>query len=56
MRLLRLLRRALPDLDRQALAAVASGVHTEAETTLARRYGRLLQTYEAMFWNTLADE
>lgn len=44
-----------PDLNRQALAAVASGVHTEAETTLARRYGRLLQTYEAMFWNTLAD-
>ncbi|MEU4347805.1 transcriptional regulator [Streptomyces sp. NPDC023838] len=44
-----------PDLERQALAAVASGVHSDAETTLARRYGRLLQSYEAMFWNTLAD-
>lgn len=44
-----------PDLERQALAAVASGVRSEAGTALARRYGRLLQTYEAMFWNTLAD-
>ncbi|MEV6549126.1 transcriptional regulator [Streptomyces sp. NPDC051597] len=44
-----------PDLERQALAAVASGVRSGAEAVPARRYGRLLQTYEAMFWNTLAD-
>ncbi|MGP9022439.1 transcriptional regulator [Streptomyces sp. BR1] len=44
-----------PDLERQALAAVASGVRGEADIALARRYGRLLQTYESMFWNTLAE-
>ncbi|MFK8911053.1 transcriptional regulator [Streptomyces sp. YS-3] len=44
-----------PELERQALAAVASGVRSEAGTAPARRYGRLLQNYEAMFWNTLAD-
>ncbi|GAA0584796.1 transcriptional regulator [Streptomyces crystallinus] len=44
-----------PELERQALAAVASDVPSEAGAALARRYGRLLQSYEAMFWNTLAD-
>ncbi|MFD9789983.1 transcriptional regulator [Streptomyces sp. NPDC059070] len=44
-----------PDLERQALAAVASGVRTPADAALAGRYGRLLQTYESSFWNTLAE-
>jgi hypothetical protein len=40
-----------PELEEQALAAV----HAEASLALALRYGQLLQSYELMFWNSLAD-
>jgi hypothetical protein len=39
-----------PDLERQALATLEAG----NPTPMAFRYGRLLQSYELMFWNTLA--
>lgn len=39
-----------PDLERQALATLEAG----SPTPKAFRYGRLLQSYELMFWNTLA--
>ncbi|MFE0106151.1 transcriptional regulator [Streptomyces sp. NPDC059009] len=45
-----------PDLDRQALAAVGAGLERGRVTrAAARRHGRLLQAYEEMFWETLAD-
>jgi hypothetical protein len=46
-----------PDTDARALAAVAerqSGL-SRAAAAEASEYGRLLQSYELMFWNTLAD-
>jgi hypothetical protein len=39
-----------PQLEEQALATLAAG----SPTPRAFRYGRLLQSYELMFWNTLA--
>ena len=46
-----------PEVTEQALDAVRSG--TDAGHAVGgpavHRYGRLLQTYELMFWNTLAD-
>ncbi len=43
-----------PELDRQAQAAVQEGLDTNRlEEPFARRYGRLLQSYEAMFWDSL---
>ncbi|MGW6021330.1 thiaminase II/PqqC family protein [Streptomyces sp. NPDC055099] len=45
-----------PDLERQALAAVRAGMgHGLDATGFALRHGQLLQRYEAMFWETLAD-
>ncbi|MFD0554172.1 hypothetical protein ACFQ0X_37235 [Streptomyces rectiviolaceus] len=45
-----------PDLERQALAAVRAGMERGLDATgSALRHGRLLQRYEAMFWETLAD-
>ncbi len=44
-----------PELDALAAAAVESTVDNEDRLREARRYGRLLQRYEVMFWNTLAD-
>lgn len=45
-----------PDLERQALAAVRAGMDRGLDPTgSALRYGKLLQRYEAMFWETLAD-
>ncbi|MFD5130163.1 transcriptional regulator [Streptomyces olindensis] len=44
-----------PDLDRLATAAVQAGLDTgRLDEMSACRYGRLLQTYEAMFWNALS--
>jgi hypothetical protein len=44
-----------PELESQATAAVRAGLEAgRLDETSARRYGRLLQTYEAMFWNALA--
>ncbi|QEU96404.1 hypothetical protein [Streptomyces kanamyceticus] len=44
-----------PDLDRHALAAVQAGLDRGRITAVHLRYGRLVQRYEAMFWQTLAD-
>ncbi|MEV5430843.1 transcriptional regulator [Streptomyces sp. NPDC052701] len=43
-----------PELDERATAAVQEGLDTGRLTEdLSHRYGRLLQSYEAMFWRTL---
>ena len=44
-----------PELELLARAAVQDGIDTGRVTSAAYRYGRLLQAYELMFWNTLAD-
>jgi hypothetical protein len=45
-----------PDMEQQALAVIPAELDTGWQTSTARRYGRLLQAYELMFWNTLADQ
>jgi hypothetical protein len=45
----------VPELEEQALAAVQTGLDTGVRLDDARGHGRLLQGYELMFWNTLAD-
>lgn len=45
----------VPELEQQALAAVQAGLETGVSLDAARDHGRLLQSYELMFWNTLAD-
>ncbi|MFI0738919.1 transcriptional regulator [Streptomyces sp. NPDC021100] len=48
--------RPAPDAADAALAAVAAGLADGVLTEgLAHRYGRLLQSYETMFWNALAE-
>lgn len=43
-----------PELDQRARAAVQEGLDTgRLDDTRAHRYGRLLQSYEAMFWHAL---
>jgi hypothetical protein len=44
-----------PDLEQQALATLQAGIDAGRTGDVAFRYGRLLQEYELMFWNTLAD-
>jgi TENA/THI-4/PQQC family len=44
-----------PDGDEPALAVVQAGLDAGRATDQAREYGRLLQSYELMFWNTLAE-
>ncbi|WP_369696842.1 transcriptional regulator [Streptomyces sp. XD-27] len=43
-----------PDARERTLAAVQAGLDAGRVTGAARRYGRLVQAYELMFWNTLA--
>ncbi|MFD0488251.1 TENA/THI-4/PQQC family protein [Saccharopolyspora erythraea NRRL 2338] len=45
-----------PEAQEQALAAVQAGIDAGRVTDAAREYGRLFQSYELMFWNTLADQ
>ncbi|MCP2259077.1 TENA/THI-4/PQQC family protein [Streptoalloteichus tenebrarius] len=45
-----------PEMEDQALAVVQSALDAGQDLTLARRYARMLQDYELMFWNTLADQ
>lgn len=46
----------VPELLEKALAAVQTAMDTgRSNEREARRYGRLFQTYELMFWNTIAD-
>ncbi|MEU1402994.1 transcriptional regulator [Streptomyces sp. NPDC005728] len=45
-----------PDLDAQATAAVQTALETgRLDEAAAHRHGRLLQSYEAMFWATLGE-
>lgn len=44
----------VPELEEQALAAVQAGLDSGVSLDAARDHGRLLQSYELMFWNTLA--
>lgn len=44
-----------PELEERAKGAVQAGVDTgRIDEEAAHRYGRLLQSYESMFWTTLA--
>ena len=45
----------VPELEDQALAAVQAGLDSGVPLAAATDHGRLLQSYELMFWNTLAD-
>ncbi|QFU90798.1 transcriptional regulator [Amycolatopsis sp. YIM 10] len=45
-----------PGADEQAAAAVQTGLDAGRGDREARRYARLFQSYELMFWNTLADQ
>jgi hypothetical protein len=45
----------VPELDEQAVAAVQAGIDTGRQTDEAFTYGRLFQSYELLFWNTIAD-
>lgn len=45
----------VPELEAHALAAVQAGLDSGVPLAPARDHGRLLQSYELMFWNTLAD-
>ncbi|MET9399835.1 transcriptional regulator [Kitasatospora sp. NPDC002965] len=42
-------------LERAAAEAIGAAGLTAPETDAAREYGRLLQAYEQLFWNTLAE-
>ncbi|HEY0501709.1 MAG TPA: transcriptional regulator [Kutzneria sp.] len=44
-----------PDGDEAAIAIVQSGLDAGRGTDAAFEYGRLIQSYELMFWNTLAE-
>lgn len=47
----------IPEVVEQAVAAVQAGIDAgRSSAREARRYGRLFQSYELMFWNTLADQ
>ncbi len=46
----------VPEVVEQAMAAVQAGIDAgRCHEREARRYSRLFQTYELMFWNTIAD-
>src|SRR5207247_1208612 len=45
-----------PELAQQALTTLQSGLDSGRHTRAAFEYARLLQAYELMFWNTLADQ
>lgn len=47
----------IPETVEQAITAVQAGMDAgRSSERLARRYGRLFQSYELMFWNTIADD
>lgn len=47
----------VPGVEEQAIAAVQAGIDAgRADAREARLYARLFQSYELMFWNTLADQ
>ncbi|MFE0022656.1 transcriptional regulator [Amycolatopsis sp. NPDC059021] len=46
----------VPEIEAQAVTAVQAGLDSGRATGEARTYARLFQSYELLFWNTLADE
>lgn len=47
----------VPEIEERALAAIQAGLDAgRLDAGRARTYARLFQSYELMFWNTLADE
>ena len=45
----------VPDVERQAVDIVQAALDRGHRTDEALTYGRLFQSYELMFWNTIAD-
>jgi hypothetical protein len=45
----------VPEIEEQAVAALQAGIDAGRQTDDAFTYGRLFQSYELMFWNTIAD-
>jgi hypothetical protein len=45
----------VPEVEEQAVAALQAGMDAGRQTDEAHTYGRLFQSYELMFWNTIAD-
>ena len=45
----------VPEIEEQALAAAQAGIDAGIDLSPAMEQGTLLQAYELMFWNTLAD-
>jgi TENA/THI-4/PQQC family protein len=45
----------VPELEEQALAAAQAGIDAGVDLSPAMEQGALLQAYELMFWNTLAE-
>jgi hypothetical protein len=45
----------VPELEEQAVAALQAGMDAGRQTDEVHTYGRLFQSYELMFWNTIAD-
>ncbi|MGH3842918.1 MAG: transcriptional regulator [Pseudonocardiaceae bacterium] len=45
----------VPEVAEQAVAALQAGIDGGRQTDEAFTYGRLLQSFELMFWNTIAD-
>jgi hypothetical protein len=45
----------VPEVEEQAVAALQAGIDAGRSSDEAFTYGRLFQSYELMFWNTIAD-
>lgn len=45
----------VPEIEAQAVAALQAGIDAGRHSGEAFTYGRLFQSYELMFWNTIAD-
>jgi hypothetical protein len=45
----------VPEVEEQAVAALQAGLDAGRGSDEAFTYGRLFQSYELMFWNTIAD-
>jgi thiaminase len=45
----------VPEVEEQAVAALQAGIDAGRHSDEAFTYGRLFQSYELMFWNTIAD-
>jgi thiaminase len=45
----------VPEIEEQALAVAEASVDADEPPQDARRFARLIQAYELMFWNTLAE-